>query len=389
MTFSIILLLTALLFFIIHLYVFIDIIAGLSRMGLLREKKRSAGEQPKVTVIVPACNEEKTIGPALQSLLSQDYSNLEIAVVDDRSDDTTGEVVATMQPHSRHPLRLLRIDHLPEDWLGKPHALQKAAEQSEADIFLFTDADIMMERSSISRAVAAMIEDNIDHLSVTFQPLGNNFLLNAMILDAASGLLALFKPWKVDNNKNRYFFGVGAFNMIRAGCYFECGGHRTIKMHPIDDLMLGKIVKQNGFRQKCLLGYRMITVHWYNSVPEMVDGLAKNSFSVFHYRPWLAALSVCFMFLVAALPFGGMVLVSGPAFWLFAGTFTLRLTGFALGAILCRMAPLTLIGAIFAPFITLYIVARAAVKTIRNKGITWRGTFYPLNKLRKSAPLLF
>lgn len=389
MTCSTALLLTALLLFFIHLYVFVDIIAGLCRMGLLKQRNISAGEQPRVTVIVPACNEETTIGPALQSLLNQDYQNLEITVVDDRSDDNTSKVVAAMQPHARHPLRLLRIDHLPGDWLGKSHAMQKAAEQSQADIFLFTDADIVMERSSISRAVTAMTEDDIDHLSITFQPVGENSLLNAMILDAASGLLALFKPWKVDDSSSSFFFGVGAFNMIRAQCYFGCGGHNTIRMHPIDDLMLGKIVKQNGYRQKCLLGYQMITVHWYTSVQEMIDGLVKNSFSVFHYRLWLATLSVVFMLLAATLPFAGIILASGLTFWLFAGTLILRFTGFTLGTIACRMNLLTLAGAIFAPFLTLYIVARAAIITTRNRGITWRGTHYSLNKLRKSPPLLF
>lgn len=390
MTFSVVLFLIALLLFILHLYVFVDIAVGLSRMSLLRnEVVSTTGNRPKVAVIVPACNEGKTIGPALRSLQEQDYPNLEIIVVDDRSTDNTGEVVATLLPQSRHPLKILRIDHLPGDWLGKPHALQKGTEQSSADIFLFTDADIVMESSSISRAVAAMQREEADHLSVTFQPLGNNFLLNAMILDAASGLFTLFKPWKVNDPQSSYFIGVGAFNMIRANCYSACGGHNDIKMHPIDDLMLGKLVKQNGFRQQCLLGYRMITVHWYNSVQEMVDGLLKNSFSVFHYRLWLAALAVVFMFFFATLPVVGAVMASGPTSLLFAGAIAIRLTGFALGTLLCRMGPLTAIGAIPAPFITMYIVARAAIITTRNKGITWRGTYYPLNKLRKSGPLLF
>jgi glycosyltransferase involved in cell wall biosynthesis len=390
MTCTTVFFLVALLIFLLHLYVLLDIVLGLSRMGLLRNESVSGTKsQPRVAAIVPACNEAKTIGPALQSLQRQDYPNLEIVVVDDRSTDDTSKVVAALQSPSHHPLTLLRIDQLPDDWLGKPHALQKGSEQSSADVYLFTDADIMMETSSISRAVAAMERGKFDHLSVTFQPLGNNFLLNALILDAASGLFTLFKPWKVRDPNSRHFIGVGAFNMIRANCYARCGGHKTIRMHPIDDLMLGKIVKKNGFRQECLLGYRMITVHWYASVQEMVHGLQKNSFSVFHYRLWLAALAVLFMFSITTLPLVGAFLASGPTFWLFAGTVSIRLAGFTLGTFLCRMNPLTIAGAIAAPFITIYTIARAAVLTTKSKGISWRGTQYPLNKLRKSDPLLF
>ena len=379
----------ALLIFLLHAYVFIDTLLGLSRMQWLREvSSGSAGEKPRVSIIVPACNEEATIGPALRTLLDQDYPNLQILVVDDRSTDGTGRAVAGLQELNGSRLQLLRIDHLPPGWLGKSHALFRGAEQTDGDILLFTDADIRMERSSVSRAVSVMEQQQLDHLTLIFQPLGGNWLLNAMMLDAASGLMAMLKPWKAAG-KNRFFIGVGAFNMVRRSCYTGIGGHRAIPLHPLDDLMLGKLVKTGGYRQNCLLGHGMITVYWYESVRGMISGLMKNVFSVFHYRLWQAALAILFLIITTILPMAAMFTAGGAASLLFGAAVLLRFAGLGIGARICAMHPGTLAGAAATPFLSIYIIARAALTTVIGGGITWRGTRYPLEKLRRSPPLLF
>lgn len=378
------------LIFLLNGYVLVDTLLGLNRMKQLRDVVPSLEvDPPRVSLIVPACNEEDAIGPALQTLLDQDYPNLEIIVVDDRSTDDTGRVVSDLATNGQHDLHLLRVDHLPPGWMGKSHALHIGTQRASGEILLFTDADIRMEKTSISRAVSLMINEHLDHIPVIFHPLGGNWLLNAMILDAASGLLSIFKPWQVNNAKSRCFMGVGAFNMIRLGCYRDCGGHRAIQMHPIDDLMLGKLVKTNGFKQKCLLGNEMITVYWYKSASDMIAGLMKNSFSIFHYRLWLAAAAIVFIFIVDLLPLVGMFAPIGFASYLCMASVGLRIAGFTFGAVLCSMSPVTVIGAVVSPFINMFIIARAALKTTREHGITWRGTFYSLKKLRKSPPLLF
>ena len=167
--------------------------------------------------------------------------------------------------------------------------------------------------------------------------------------------------------------GVGAFNMVRRDCYTAFGGHEEIAMHPIDDLMLGKLIKESGYKQICLLGKGMITVYWYKSVSDMVSGLMKNTFAIFHYRLWMSAAAIVFIICTALLPVAGM----------FASL------GFAFGAALSSMHPSVLGGAVVSPLITIFIIARSALKTTRERGITWRGTFYSLEKLRASRPLHF
>jgi glycosyltransferase involved in cell wall biosynthesis len=384
------LLLLAQVIFLIQLLTLADISQGLLRMGQLRHiVPELTVPAPRVSIIVPACNEAETIAPALKTLLDQDYPNLEIIVVNDRSIDATGSVLLGIQQQSARPFTIITIDELPAGWLGKSHALHKGAEVASGDILLFTDADIQMEKTTISRAVTAMESSGVDHLSLIFQTLGGNWLLNAMILDAASGLLAMFKPWKVNDPASRYFIGVGAFNMVRASAYHLCSGHSIIRMHPIDDIMLGKVIKEHGCRQLCLLGYNMVTVRWYATAAEMIEGLMKNVFSVFHYRVWLAVLAVAMICCMNLLPIAGMLLCSGWVQIVFGAAVAIRLGAFGFGAVFSKMPLITIFGGLVSPVLSIYIIGRATYLTLKYNGISWRGSHYSLQELRRSRPLLF
>lgn len=374
----------------LHIVTLADIGRGLLRMTRLTSiEPEHLTNAPRVSVIVPACNEADTIEVPLLALLDQDYPNLEIIVVNDRSTDATPKILKAIQQQSAKPFSIINIQQLTSGWLGKSHALQRGADKATGDYLLFTDADIEMEKSVISRAVTAVESDALDHLSLIFQTIGGNWLLNGMVLDAASGLLALFKPWNVKKKSSRYFMGVGAFNMVRANVYRAIGGHTTIRMHPIDDIMLGKIIKENGYSQDCFLGQPLVKVCWYSSVSAMVDGLMKNVFSVLHYRVWLALLSIVTIFILTVLPVLGALYTIGITQLFFTLSIAVRLGGLALGASLSGMSVAAIAGGFIAPVISMYIVGRTTLLTIKDNGIYWRGTYYPLEELRQSRPLLF
>lgn len=380
----------ALAILIVHILTLADIGQGLLRMQWLGDVPADIVEPlPRVSIIVPACNEEKTIEPALQRLLAQDYPNLEIVVVNDRSTDGTGKLLERLQRESRGLFTILTISDLPSGWLGKSHALQTGADKATGDILLFTDADIEMEEHTVSRAVRFLEEKELDHLCLLFQQVGGSWLLNGMILDAASGLLTVFKPWRVRDGKRNHFIGVGAFNMVRTAAYRAVQGHRSIAMHPIDDMMLGKIVKEQGMKQQCLLGQPYVTVCWYSTAAEMVSGLMKNVFSVFHYRSWLAVSAIVLVFILNVLPLIGLVVSSGSAQILFGIAVLLRLSCLAAGARLSRMPLSAVAGGLLAPCMSIYIIGRSAWLTVKNGGISWRGSHYSLQELRRSRPLLF
>ncbi len=376
-------LLVAITIFIIMSWLTVDIALGSRRLGSLSDiTPTAATDAPLVSIIVPACNEAKTIGPALATLLAQQYGHLEIVVVNDRSTDGTGKILREMQ--QRHPgLIILDIHELPDGWLGKHHALHCGAALAKGEILLFTDADIHMKPDTVARAVHRLKQAGLDHLCLIFKNKAKGWLLNSLILDAGGGLFLLFKPWLASNPKSRRFMGVGAFNMVRRRSYEQVGGHAGIKSHPIDDIMLGKIIKEAGLRQECLSGYDFVTVEWYHSTGAMINGLMKNIFALANFNTALALSGAVGIGLLTILPPWGVLLCHGPARIFFALTVVLRLAFFSQAARYGGLSPWLAPAALVTPYITVYTIIRATFLTLKNNGITWRGSHYPLDELRR------
>ncbi len=344
-------------------------------------------ETPLVSIIVPACNEETTLEPALRSLLQQDYSNLEIIIIDDRSTDGTYALLTALGLEFPE-IRVEQITELPSGWLGKNHALYWGAMQARGQILLFTDADIVMEPSTLSRAVAYFVGEGLDHLSLIFRNVAQGGLLNAMVVDALGGLFLLLKPWNVRNSDSRAFIGVGAFNMISRDAYWKLGGHATLKMHPIDDIMLGKKVKEQGLSQDCLLGGDFVQVRWYETVAEMVRGLMKNIFALYSYRVAYAAVGILGIVVMTIVPFWGLFLAQGTARIFFGLTMLCRFGVFLCNAGGMKVRRTSLPWSLITPYFIVYIVMQAVWTTLVNQGIDWRGTHYSLKDLKKQEPLL-
>ncbi len=377
------------LIFFVTLFVTLEVAIGISKMTNLKNIPMSlAGDTPKISVIVPACNEEKTVAKALESLLDQEYENFEIIVVNDRSTDNTNEVLDGLQ--KRYPqLRIITITDLPPGWLGKSNALRQGASYACGEYLLFTDADIIMERSTFSRAVSAMIDSRLDHLSLVFKNTAQGGLLNAMMLEAGGGLFSLFKPWRVKDVKSRFFIGVGAFNMVKAQVYHVLGGHESIRMHPIDDIMLGKMIKKSGYYQDCYLAYDFVTVPWYESPGAMVNGLMKNLFALFNFRILPALFSVLLVIVVSIFPLWGVFLYDGAVQGFFIAIVLCRLTSLVFGAWKMGYSVHSIPWLFVAPYLSVYMIVKAILLTLFNDGIDWRGTHYPLSLLRKNPPLLW
>lgn len=379
--------LAALIIFAVVLLSTLIIAWGARQLVDLAQTAPAAGKTgPLVSIIVPACNEEQTIAAALQTLVAQEYEQLEIIVVNDRSTDGTATVLAALQ--QRYPqLMVLTVNELPPGWLGKNHALQLAAGQARGDILLFTDADIHMAPSTVGRAVARLEAKGLDHLSLIFKNKARGWLLNGLILDAGGGLFMLFQPWRVASSP-RHFMGVGAFNMVRRAMYEEVGGHGPLALHPIDDIMLGKVINEAGGRQECLSAYDYVTVHWYPSVAGMVDGLMKNVFALCDFKPLLALAAALAVALLTMVPPWGVLLTDGLARLFFLLTVLLRLLQFYGG---CRHSGLSgwvIFSSFLTPYLTCYIILRSCLVTLVQGGIRWRGTLYSLEELRTNRSLL-
>ena len=367
----------------------ITLAIGIRKMQKIADINRYAvADGPLISVIVPACNEQENIEKSLLSLLGQEYEKLEIIVINDRSTDNTAHILNQLK--DRFPSLIVHeIAELPEGWMGKSHALFRGATLAKGKYLVFTDADVILEKTTIARAFAYMNRNSLDHLTLIFKNITHGWLLNSLILEAGLGLLLIFRPWAAKLSGNRSFVGVGAFNMVRSSVYQEIGGHQNIKMHPIDDMMLGRIIKERGFSQDCLLAYDFVKIPWYDSVRAMVDGLQKNMFALFHYRILLIPVVLFGIFVASIFPVWGAIWGDRFVQMICLLALALRLVTFFGGLRMQGLPVYYLPGCIITPYLFCYIILKSAIVTIKNNGIVWRGHHYSLADLRKNKPFLY
>ncbi|MFP5286679.1 MAG: glycosyltransferase family 2 protein, partial [Thermoanaerobaculia bacterium] len=297
--------------FLVYLALGFEVIRGNRSIRFLKDVPPLAGEHPRVSIVIPARNEERNLEEALRSVLAQDYPNLEFVVVDDRSTDRTGEILDRMAAADPR-LRVVHVTGLPPGWLGKNHALHLGSEGASGDHLLFTDADVVLAPSTVSRAVGFLEREGLDHVTVSPE-VERPSLLFEMFIGAFSFFFALFvKPWKARDPKSGKHVGIGAFNLVRAASWRAAGGHRAIALRPDDDLKLGKLLKKNGFRQEFLFGQGLVRVEWYASVRELIHGTTKNSFAAVDYSLPVVIASTVSQLSLNVWPFLGLFLTAGP-----------------------------------------------------------------------------
>ena len=338
-------------------------------------------EAPPLSVVIAARDEARGIEAALGSVLRQAYPGLEVIVVDDRSTDATGEILDRMA--ARDPrLRVVHLDTLPEGWLGKNHALHAGAAAATGEYLFFTDADVVLEPTTLARAVAYVRENGVDHLAagprIELPTAGLRFFVTAFSL-----YFALFtRPWRVRDPASAAHIGVGAFNLLRTEAYRAMDGHRPIAMRPDDDIKLGKLVKKHGFRQDFVVATELVSVEWYASLGEMVRGLMKNGFSGVEYRLSLVVLATVMQLLFFVFPWVAVWITGGTTRALFAVAVAVEWGLYAGAAREQRVSPLYGAGFPLASLLFLYVIWKAALVTLWNGGIEWRGTRYSLRELR-------
>ena len=369
---------------IIHLLIAVELIYRARHLISLRRIAPLMLQQlPALSVIVAARNEEKQIEAALVSLLQLDYPDIEVIVVNDRSTDRTGDILARMTENQPR-LQVLNIDILPQGWLGKNHALWQGSQIATGKLLLFTDADIVMDPQTLQKAVSLLEQQQIDHLAVS-----PGLKMPGMLLTLLAACFGFFfglytRPWKVADPRNRCHIGVGAFNLVRASVYRQIDGHRRIRLRPDDDLKLGKIIKDAGFRQQFAYGHELITVQWYASVKEMVIGLEKNLFAGSDYRIGATVGGIAAGLTLFVWPYVALFFVSGTT-WLLSLASVMSLS--LLLIISARRFNTTwwqLLGFPFAVVLLCAISLRTMILNLLQGGIYWRGTFYSLTELRKN-----
>jgi glycosyltransferase involved in cell wall biosynthesis len=357
-----------------------------------------AGDSPRVSIIVPARNEEEDIESSLRRLLALDYDNYEVIAVNDRSTDRTGEIMERMagnphfpSPHFSQRTRemgrpLLRVIHhreLPAGWLGKTHAMWTATNEANGDWLLFTDADVLFKPDSVRRALAYAEAERADHLVLFPQMIMKRPGEYMMIAFFQMMFVFGHRPWKVADPKTRDHIGVGAFNLIRRSVYEAVGTYEALRMEVLDDMKLGKVVKNAGFAQRNVFGSDLISIRWAHGASGVVDNLTKNCFAVLSFQCWRTLISVFGLAFLNLMPFLGVWLAHG---W---ERLPYAIALVSMFLIYLGMSWHSLVPAYYfalhpvSTVLFVYTLLRSMFLTLWNGGIVWRGTKYPLEELRK------
>lgn len=345
---------------------------------------------PRLSVVVPARDEAAAIGRAAASLLAQDYPDLEIVAVDDRSSDATGGVLRGLAANDSR-LVSLRVDELPAGWLGKNHALWRGAQLATGTWLLFTDADVVFGRDALRRAVGYAVREGLDHLTLAPRLVSRGLLLRAFVAFFGYAFIALWGAYLANDPKSRRGVGIGAFNLVRRDAYEAIGTMRALSLRPDDDIRLGRRLRAFGFRQRVLNGRDVISLEWYPSLGAALAGLEKSLYSTSEYRIADAAGVVLYLVATMVWPYLGAVLLGGVDRLLLLVVIACLAVGL-LETYRQSIGPLTPGAFLVAALLPLsalcfaYAIARSVFLAER-RGVTWRGTRYPLSLLRAQSGL--
>ena len=354
--------------------------------ALLRLAPAGAAPLASVTAVVPCRDEAAAVERAMSSLLAQDLPALQVVAVDDRSCDGTGAILDRLAAADPR-LEVVHVERLPEGWLGKNHACHLGAARARGDWLLFTDADVVFTPDAVPRAVAAAAARGLGHLALLPRLVAPGLLERAFVT-AFSALLAPFaRIADLRRPGTRAYFGVGAFNLVRRDAYARSGGHLRLPLEVVDDLKLGLLLRRSGVAQGVARSDGLVEVRWHEGFVRSVLGLVKNAFAALEYRPALAVAAALAAAAAGAAPL--VILVDGP------GAAARALAGAALAVAIAhhaaearqvagsRGAEGILMPACVLLLGAVVLVSAAAVWW--RGGVVWRGTHYPLRRIREGC----
>ena len=339
---------------------------------------------PRISLIFAARDEEEKLPAALATLTAIDYPQLEIIAVNDRSQDRTGQILDEFAlGHER--LRAVHVHTLPPGWLGKTHALQTGYQRSTGDWLLFTDADVRFAPDALRRSVRVMNERKLDHLTLFGDVEMRGFWETVLITFFGMTFHIATDPHRVSNPDSWTYVGVGAFQLLKRSAYEAAGTHRRLAMEVVDDMKLGKIVKQAGFRSSVGLAQAAVVVRWHAGLGNLIRGVTKNFFAALGYNLGLVLVAAMIMLFLNVAPFVGIFISHG---WIrvLAAIAVVIAVGFHAGvAIVMRVSPFYALTHPIGAMLFCYMLLRSTVVTLWRGGVTWRDTFYPLEDLKRGV----
>lgn len=348
---------------------------------------------PSLSVIVPARNEADKLEAAAQTLLDEDYPNLQIVLVDDRSTDRTSQIIDRLAERDDR-VKAIHISDLPEGWMGKVHALHRGFAQCSGQFVLFTDADVHFAPGTLRKALSYCLQRKLDHLAAFPDLWPTSFILDSMIfVFIRHFLMFVSRPWSACKPNSRAFLGIGAFNLVRRSAFEATEGFEWLRREVTDDMGLALLMKRSGAKCASVAAFGQVGLHWYTSIREAGVGAEKGfaTLSNFSLSRTLAialltlVMEVAPIILLLFLFFDNLRLIgyAGVAVFIAFVFSIIVVTRWGKARILPNLASPLAAWLMAAMFIRAGLVGR------RRGGIAWRGTLYSARQFREGKRVHF
>jgi len=269
----------------VTLFIFIMLVIAVINTLTLRNLKdyKNPRNYPRISVLVPARNEEDKIYACVKSLLAQDYPDFQVIVLDDNSTDLTGAILKdfTRQDERLHVIKGLPLPH---DWLGKHWACHQLYRASDGGLLMFTDADTIHTPDTLRCAAAALEAENADMLSIVPRHKLVSWAEKLAMPIFALGVFANVPlPRRLRPKDIKVLSSSGKLMLFRRRAYEKSGGFEAIKQNVLDDLQLPQEITAAGMRYRLLDGTDNVSCRMYHNLKEVHEGLSKNTFAAFGY----------------------------------------------------------------------------------------------------------
>lgn len=269
-----------------------------------------ASEAAKVSILIPARNEERHIGDCLASVLTADTEGiqLEVLVLNDRSEDATGRILEEMAARDSR-LRIIEGKELAPGWMGKSHACHQLAEEAAGTWWLFMDADVRLERNAITAALDTAIQQGTG-LVTGFPRQVTGTWLEKLVVPMMKFTIISHLPIRLVRGSGdaRFVAATGAFMFIHRGTYELAGGHAAIKVDLLDDMQLARAVKRAGEPVTLADIHQHTHTRMYQNAREVWNGYKKNLFEGLGRSGFLLSLVLLMYALLYLLPPLGLMI---------------------------------------------------------------------------------
>ena len=283
-------------------YLLLSMIKSIKQSPRLERIKNIKNTFPRVSIILPARNEERYIRRCIDSLIKQDYPDFEIVMVNDESSDKTLDIMNEYQ--NSHPdIKVLSVKKPDDDWIGKNWACYQGYLKSNGNLLLFTDADSYHSENTMSLAVQNIKHYDLDAITIMPRLLSYDFFTKVTLPLLTTFMHTRFSPLKVNNAKSKLGYFFGSYFIIKRDTYEQVGSHESVKHEIIEDGALGKKVKEGNFKLRMVRGESYVQAIWARKSSDLSKAIDRLLIPMFKENRLKSTLLSIALFFLMIFPF--------------------------------------------------------------------------------------